>query len=67
SFIGPDSVAAGRAAAAAAEQDKLWNFVDLMYLNQGEENTGYVWSAKGPHTGRQSEAFSRRRSRHQHQ
>ncbi len=42
SFIGPDSVAAGRAAAAAAEQDKLWNFVDLMYLNQGEENTGYV-------------------------
>jgi protein-disulfide isomerase len=42
SFIGPDSVFAGHAAAAAAEQNRLWNFVDLMYLNQGEENTGYV-------------------------
>jgi protein-disulfide isomerase len=42
SFIGPGSVAAGRAAAAAAEQNKLWNFIDLLYLNQGEENTGYV-------------------------
>jgi len=42
SFIGPDSVAAGRVAAATARQDRLWNFVDLMYLNQGEENTGYV-------------------------
>ncbi len=42
SFIGPDSVRAGRAAAGAAEQNRLWNFVDLMYLNQGEENSGYV-------------------------
>lgn len=42
SFIGPDSVRAGRAAAAAANQNRLWNFVDLLYLNQGEENTGYV-------------------------
>jgi protein-disulfide isomerase len=42
SFIGPGSVAAGRAAAAAAQQDRLWNFIDLMYLNQGEENSGYV-------------------------
>jgi protein-disulfide isomerase len=42
SFIGPDSVTAGRVAAAAAEQNRLWNFVDLLYLNQGEENTGYV-------------------------
>jgi protein-disulfide isomerase len=42
SFIGPDSVKAGRVAAAATEQNRLWNFVDLLYLNQGEENTGYV-------------------------
>lgn len=42
SFIGPDSVAAGRVAAAAAAQNRLWNFVDLMYLNQGRENSGYV-------------------------
>ncbi|HWF54391.1 MAG TPA: thioredoxin domain-containing protein [Solirubrobacteraceae bacterium] len=45
SFIGPDSVTAGHAAAAAAEQNKLWNFVDLLYLNQGEENSGYVTSS----------------------
>lgn len=42
SFIGPGSVAAGRVAAGAAEQDRLWNFVDLLYLNQGEENSGYI-------------------------
>ena len=42
SFIGPGSVSAGRAAAAAAQQNRLWNFIDLMYLNQGEENSGYV-------------------------
>jgi len=42
SFIGPGSVAAGRVAAAAAQQNRLWNFVDLMYLNQGDENSGYV-------------------------
>lgn len=45
SFIGPDSVRTGLAAAAAEEQNKLWNFIDLMYLNQGEENTGYVTTA----------------------
>jgi protein-disulfide isomerase len=45
SFIGPDSVAAGHAAAAAAAQNKLWNFADLMYLNQGTENTGYATPA----------------------
>ena len=42
SFIGPGSVLAGQAAAAAEQQNRLWNFVDLMYLNQGEENSGYV-------------------------
>jgi protein-disulfide isomerase len=42
SFIGDDSVTAGRAAAAAGQQDKLWNFIDVFYFNQGEENTGYV-------------------------
>ena len=41
-FLGKDSVAAGRHAAAAAEQNKLWNFVDVFFFNQGEENTGYV-------------------------
>ena len=45
SFLGEDSVTAGRAAAAAAQQDKLWNFVDVFYYNQGEENSGYATPA----------------------
>ena len=41
-FLGKDSVTAGRHAAAAGEQNKLWNFIDVFYYNQGEENSGYV-------------------------
>jgi protein-disulfide isomerase len=44
-FIGKDSQLAGRWAAAAAQQGKLWNFTDIFYFNQGEENTGYVTEA----------------------
>jgi protein-disulfide isomerase len=42
SFLGPDSVEAAQAAAAAARQDRAWRFVDLFYRNQGQENSGYV-------------------------
>ena len=45
SFIGAASVRAGLAAAGAEQQNMLWNFIDLMYLNQGEENSGYVTNA----------------------
>ena len=41
-FIGADSEKALRAALAAGEQDHLWNVVDLLYLNQGAENGGWV-------------------------
>jgi protein-disulfide isomerase len=41
-FIGPDSITAARAAAAAGAQNKLWDFADLFYQNQGTENSGYV-------------------------
>lgn len=41
-FLGADSLKAGRAAAAAAEQNKFWEFADLFYNNQGTENSGYV-------------------------
>lgn len=44
-FLGPDSLKAGRAAAAAAQQNKLWEFVDIFYNNQGQENSGYVTDA----------------------
>jgi protein-disulfide isomerase len=41
-FISGDSLIAARAAEAAGKQNKLWNFVDVFYNNQGEEKTGYV-------------------------
>jgi protein-disulfide isomerase len=41
-FIGPDSETALRSALAAGDQQKLWNVVDLLYVNQGEENSGWV-------------------------
>jgi protein-disulfide isomerase len=42
SFVGPDSETALRTALAAGEQNRLWNVVALLYLNQGTENTGWV-------------------------
>jgi protein-disulfide isomerase len=42
SFLGDDSVRAAGAAAAAASEDRLYQFADLFYRRQKEENTGYV-------------------------
>jgi protein-disulfide isomerase len=42
SIIGPDSQRAALMAAAAAQQDKLWPFIDVWYANQPAENSGYV-------------------------
>jgi protein-disulfide isomerase len=42
SFIGPDSVSAGKAVAAAGKQNLAWTFADIFYGNQGQENSGYV-------------------------
>jgi protein-disulfide isomerase len=41
-IIGPDSKPAIRAALAAGEQNRFWQFLQLFYLNQGGENSGYV-------------------------
>jgi protein-disulfide isomerase len=41
-FIGSDSVPAARAALAAGEQDRYWPYAQLLFENQGEENSGYV-------------------------
>src|SRR6185437_2501592 len=41
-IIGPESFPAGEAALAAGAQGKGWNFIELWYRNQGEENSGYV-------------------------
>jgi protein-disulfide isomerase len=45
-FLGPDSDKALRIALAAGIQNKLWNVVELFYLEQGEENSGWVTDAK---------------------
>jgi protein-disulfide isomerase len=41
-FIGPDSDKALRATLAAARQNRLWNVVELLYANQGPENSGWA-------------------------
>ena len=41
-FIGPDSDKLARVAAAASEQNRMWQFVSLAYARQGTENSGYA-------------------------
>jgi protein-disulfide isomerase len=41
-FIGPDSEKAARFVEAAGLQDRLWNAVELLYAEQGRENSGWV-------------------------
>ncbi|MEA2180085.1 MAG: hypothetical protein QOG77_3382 [Solirubrobacteraceae bacterium] len=41
-FIGPDSERAARVAWSAGEQNKMFEFVENFYANQGEENSGYA-------------------------
>jgi protein-disulfide isomerase len=44
-FLGRDSVRAAGAAAVAARSDRLFQFADLFYREQGLENSGYVTNA----------------------
>jgi protein-disulfide isomerase len=41
-ILGQDSLTAARMAGAAAQQNRLWQFVETFYANQGTENSGYV-------------------------
>lgn len=41
-FVGPDSATGLASALAAAQQDRLWHVVDLLYVNQGAENSGWL-------------------------
>jgi protein-disulfide isomerase len=41
-ILGPDSETGARATLAAGRQDKMWEYADLLYRNQGIENTGYL-------------------------
>jgi protein-disulfide isomerase len=54
-IIGPESIPAGEAALAAGAQGKAWNFIELFYRNQGEENSGYVTEEFIESIGRRSD------------
>jgi protein-disulfide isomerase len=41
-FIGPDSERGRAGALAAADQNRMFNYMQLLYLNQGTENTGWL-------------------------
>jgi len=41
-FIGPDSSDAALAIAAAAQQDKGFAYTEILYANQGQENSGWA-------------------------
>ena len=41
-FIGPDSKRGRAAALAAADQNRFFNFTQLLYFNQGAENSGWL-------------------------
>jgi protein-disulfide isomerase len=41
-FIGPDSERGRAGTLAAGEQTRLFNYMQLLYLNQGTENTGWL-------------------------
>lgn len=41
-FVGPDSNRGLKAVAAAADQNRLWHVVGLLYGNQGDENKGWL-------------------------
>jgi protein-disulfide isomerase len=45
-FIGPDSQTGRFASIAAGKQNKQFNFVQLVYLDQGAENTGWLNSGR---------------------
>jgi protein-disulfide isomerase len=44
-LIGPDSGRASRAALAAGQQNRFWQYISLFYQRQGKENSGYVTRA----------------------
>jgi protein-disulfide isomerase len=45
-FLGADSDKALKAVVAAGAQDRGWNMLDLLYRNQGQENSGWVTDSK---------------------
>jgi protein-disulfide isomerase len=46
-ILGPNSVEAAKAAYAARQQNALWRYASLTYLNQGDENVAWFTPAVG--------------------
>jgi protein-disulfide isomerase len=44
-FLGRDSATGAAATVAAGMENRMWQFVDLFYRNQGRENSGYATPA----------------------
>ncbi len=44
-FLGPDSERGAQAAAAAALQNRIWQYSEQFFRNQGPENSGYATDA----------------------
>jgi len=45
-FLGPDSTSLLRWTLGAGRQDKLWNVLELLFINQGAENSGWATQAR---------------------
>lgn len=45
-FLGPDSATTLRWTLAAGRQNRLWNVLELLFVNQGEENSGWATQAR---------------------
>ena len=45
-FVGPDSLTGLRWVVAAGRQNRLWNVLELLYANQGQENSGWLTTAR---------------------
>src|SRR5439155_25030518 len=41
-FVGPDSLRGLRTVLSASRQNRLWQMVDVLYTNQGAENSGWL-------------------------
>jgi protein-disulfide isomerase len=57
-FIGPDSQRGRQVAHAAALQDRMWEYTDLFFRNQGPENSGYATNTFLEQLARQTPAWT---------
>jgi len=51
-ILGPNSIDAAKAAYAASQQNRLWRYAALTYLNQGDENVEWFTPAVARAVGR---------------